>query len=611
MIALLALLTALAALAAGPAAAQQQSWIQVKAERTLREAEASARAYAARLSPVAGFRMRSGWYAIALGPFSRPEAERTLRQLRITRQIPADSYLTDGRGYLRQFWPAGAEAGAAASSAPDPQGTGAIAPAEPDDADMPPAAPAASALPDTVDETPQEARRSERALDGAARKELQRALKWEGHYGGAIDGDFGPGTRRAMAAWQAAEGHAPTGILTSAERRTLLERYRAARESLGLQIVQDLTAGIEIALPMKLLGEDGIDPPFLRYSGPEGSQIRVLLISQSGSADTLRGLYEIMQTLRIVPLDGPRSFNGRSFSLVGRDAHIISTTFARLKEGEIKGYTLVWPADDEKRMRLVLEAMRQSFRALPGAVLPDAAGSAAVPEGDLLAGLEIRRPERRRSGFFVSRAGDVLTTAEAVQGCGRITLDGETRADVAAEDAQLGAALLRPRTALAPMGIARLRKGLPGPGAEIAAAGYSFGGELGAPSLTFGRFLRAGGLRGEAALSRLELQSTAQDGGGPLLDDAGRVFGMVLPPADSGPRKLPPELRFAINGEALAAFLAGAGAASAGAGTAARPASADGGIRVSQTETGGAAALDAEDLQAIGSAMTVLVECWN
>ncbi len=611
---LIGLLALLAATAAHPATAQQNSWIQIKAEPTLRKARESAREFASRLSPVAGFVLRSGWYAIALGPFSRADAEQTLRQLRITRQIPSDSYLTDGGAYLRQFWPIGGEIGSAgpapappAARLPEdqPADRAAGSASEPDDADLPPSDGNVAVQP--AEETPQQARQAERALDGAARKRLQEALKWEGHYSGAIDGDFGPGTRRAMAAWQQAEGFEPTGILTTSQRRMLIRRYETALESLGLQTVQDLTAGIEIALPMKLLRQDGADAPFLRYVARDGSDIQVLLISQAGSVETLRGLYEIMQTLRIVPLEGPRRFNGKSFSLVGRNAHIVSTSFAMQSGGEIKGFTLVWPADDEKRMRLVLNAMQRSFKPLPGAVLPDTAGAVPVPHGDLLAGLEIRRPIRQRSGFFIDDAGDILTTGEAVQGCERITIDGETGAGIAASDAQLDLALLRPESALAPMGVARIRQGLPGPGAEIAAAGYSFGGELGAPSLTFGRLASAGGLRGEAELVRLELETTAQDGGGPLLDDAGMVIGLVLPPMDEGPRRLPPRQRFAITADALSAFVARAGAArggasaqlmqgtlvSGGGGSSARP------------------ALDPEDLQRIGSSMTVLVECWN
>ena len=70
----------------------------------------------------------------------------------------------------------------------------------------------------------------------------------------------------------------------------------------------------------------------------------------------------------------------------------------------------------------------RAFARLPGTLEPIVA-----PEGtqriDLISGLEMRRPERARSGFFVDASGAVLTTAEAVRGCGRITLDESFEAE--------------------------------------------------------------------------------------------------------------------------------------------------------------------------------------
>jgi peptidoglycan hydrolase-like protein with peptidoglycan-binding domain len=44
-------------------------------------------------------------------------------------------------------------------------------------------------------------------------KEIQRRLNVLGLYDGGIDGDFGPGTRGAIAEWQRREGAQPTGML--------------------------------------------------------------------------------------------------------------------------------------------------------------------------------------------------------------------------------------------------------------------------------------------------------------------------------------------------------------------------------------------------------------
>ena len=51
---------------------------------------------------------------------------------------------------------------------------------------------------------------------------------------------------------------------------------------------------------------DHYEPPFVHYGERGGSGVRVLLISQPGDQSTLFGLYDILQTLEIVPLDGER-----------------------------------------------------------------------------------------------------------------------------------------------------------------------------------------------------------------------------------------------------------------------------------------------------------------
>ena len=61
-----------------------------------------------------------------------------------------------------------------------------------------------------------------------SREAIQVALQWEGFYTQAIDGAFGPGTRRAMAAYQRARGFPETGVLTTRQRTQLVDEYKAA-----------------------------------------------------------------------------------------------------------------------------------------------------------------------------------------------------------------------------------------------------------------------------------------------------------------------------------------------------------------------------------------------
>ncbi len=560
---------------AGQAVAQQTVWVQIEAQPNLTRAQAVARKYSGSLQSVNGFAMRTGWYAIALGPFSPTDAQDVLRQLRITRQIPQDSYIADGTSYRSQFWPIGVQATAPTQTAVAPITVPEVA--EP--------------APVVADETPAQAKRSEAKLSRPERKLLQKALKWEGFYTAAIDGAIGPGTRKSMAAWQRQEGYEATGVLTALQRQTLVTRYQDLLASVGTQSVVDTATGIQIDLPMALVELDRYEPPFAHFKPRTKDGVKVLLISQTGDAATLRGLYDIMQTLEIVPLNGARQIKGKSFTLSGENAEISSYTYAALANGQVKGFTLVWPTGTDKRHSLVLNAMKNSFRALPDTVLPDVYGDPGAQSVDLMSGLTVRKADLSRSGFYVSGDGGVLTTAQVVQSCQRVTLDETQEASVAAVDPALGLALLRPTTPLAPVRFARLRAGTPRLNSEIAVSGYSYGGMLGAPTLTFGTLADLRGLAGEANVDRLALQATPGDAGGPVLDNGGAVVGMLLPTDTAGNRRLPAGVSFAANASAISDFLGAQGITLA---------SLDGFENVAP-----------EDLTLVGADMTVLVSCWN
>ena len=55
-----------------------QAWIQLEAHPDLTASEEGARFYAQLGENVAGFRLESGWYVVALGPFNRQDAQARL-----------------------------------------------------------------------------------------------------------------------------------------------------------------------------------------------------------------------------------------------------------------------------------------------------------------------------------------------------------------------------------------------------------------------------------------------------------------------------------------------------------------------------------------------------
>ncbi len=565
------------------ARAQETVWVQLEAVRTLSLGQDRARAYANAFQNINGFRAPGGWYAIALGPYTRETANAELQTLKRSGLIPVDSYIALGDQYRQQFWPVGANA---LNAAPVPPQAGTAVVATPlDQAPLQPAF--------VPDETPREARASERRLVAEERRALQEALQWEGVYSAAIDGAFGPGTRRAMADWQAAQGYDATGILTTAQRAELIDGYRDAFAELGLASVRDDAAGIEMILPARKVRHDRTEAPFVHYDATDDDGVRVVLISQTGDEATLFGLYDIMQTLEIVPMNGPRERKKRSFVLSGQSADIHSYTYAQLSDGAVKGFTLIWKPEDQKVMARVSAMMQESFTPLKGAVLPDTALSddGASQRIDLLAGLEIRRPERSRSGFFVNGDGLVLTTTDLLSECRRLTIGDEIEADITARDDVLGLALLTPRTQLTPIAVAEFQASVPRLKSEVALAGFSYEDVLDLPIVTYGTLEDIRGLQGEDFVERLALSTLPGDAGGPVFDGTGAVLGMLLARSDTGTRKLPPEVNFAVDVPAIADFLGAAG--------------------LSPRASDGASPIDPEDLTTLAGDLTVRVSCWN
>ena len=562
-------------------------FVQIEAQPSLALATEAARDYAGRLPDVNGFALGGGWYGIALGPYARVDAEQVLRVYRSEREIPRDSYLAAPSDFRQQFWPVGANVlSQQLAPAPGLNDTTDVADtAEPETAPEVETAEVAPVV--EPDETRAEAQRSESRLTRDEKKDLQIALKWAGFYTGKIDGSYGRGTRGSMAGWQEANGYDATGVLTTRQRTALLKQYTAVLDALEPKLVQDARAGVSVVMPSARVSFEKYDYPFAHYSG-EGAA-KVLLISQKGDQTTLFGLYDIMQTLDIVPLDGPRERKERSFRLKGENDKIVSETIARLDNGMVKGFTLIWPAGDEEARTRLLAEMEKSFTTTSAALEPtdSRSGEQSI---DLVAGLTVRKPVLSRSGFFIDGRGTVITTAEAVGSCARVTIDQDAEAEVVALDTANGVAVLKPQDRLAPLEIGRFSASLPGLGSEVAVAGFSYEGALGAPSMTFGSLSDITGLNGEDNLKRLALATLPGDVGGPVLDAGGGILGMLLP-RETGARSLPDDVQFAASGDAIQGVLEQAGLAGA--------------------STNSASPLNPVDLSAAARDMTVLVSCWE
>lgn len=558
--------SALAVAWAMMAGAQEQVWVQIESYPSEETARARAAAYAGEFPNV---QVMSGgaWHAIVLGPFGADDAQAALDDLRSAGRVPDDAFVTDGTKFK-------------------PMGVLEMVPAtENTDAD--------SLLVPPADETPKQARASEAELSEADRMTLQSALKWYGFYDSSIDGAFGAGTRKSMAAWQEVSGFEPTGVLTTQQRATLVANHAADLAEFGFETVTEAEAGIEITLPLSLVVFDHYAPPFAHFTEKDGSGLQITLISEPGGVEALAGLYDVLQTLEVVPKTGPRERREASFTIEGVSDKVQSYAYAETRDGTIKGYLAAWKPADAARMQRILPALKASFRGIgdkaldPGLVPMDDATKAGM-----LSGLEFRQPKSVASGFFVDDKGHVATSLANVGACAKLTLGLDTEADLIAQDATTGLALLAAVSPMAPQAVAQLASASPAPGIEIAVAGYSYGARLPAPVLTFGRLEAAAGLTEEPGFLRLAAPLMAGDMGGPVLDTAGHVLGLAIPAPAGSAKHLPQGMALAAGSAPLAALLQGAGI-------------------VASVPAQGSAALSPDALNTAALGMTVQVACWE
>ncbi len=321
-----------------------------------------------------------------------------------------------------------------------------------------------------------------------------------------------------------------------------------------MQLVEDRAAGIAIEMPTNVVSFDGYTAPFAHFMATDGSEAGVHLISQPGDRTSLYALYDVMQTLSIVPLDGRRKKNRNNFLLTGTNDKIISHTEAYLSGGEIKGFTLVWPANRADQAQKLLDRMQRSFERQSG-VLPRGQGTDIEPGQAMLGGLDLRKATSIVSGAFINEDGMVLTTSQITESCERIAVFDDTEFELIRFAPEIGISLLAPKTDVQPIGFGTVRAAPNRLNTDVLVSGYSFGGTLSAPALTHGMIAASTGLQGEEHLDRLELSPFASDAGGPVLGANGEIVGILNTADNSGERLLPSGVSFMTDNTSVSNFL--------------------------------------------------------
>ena len=536
---LMALMLTYAQVASSQSAAPRQVWIQLETRLHLEDSLDSIKIYARDLTNVNGFEIDGGWFGVAIGPYAPEQADANLQKLRAEGNIPRTSFTTTGASYGARFYPPALTAEPSTTNATIQNTAPRTTPSSASEEE------AVTEPPISAAEQLAQTKASEQAMTNAEKKYLQRALAWAGFYDSAIDGLYGRGTRAAMKGWQSVNGYDASGVLTTTQRAQIISEYQFLLAGLGFEEVVDVQAGIALRLPSALLAPVSYDPPFATYAAKDTGLAQVILISQRGDRARLAALYEVMQTLNILPKTGPRNLAKSSFTIEAYDDRLHSTAFATLRDGDIKGLIFVWPRGDTARRARVKEEIFTSFTPL-SSTLGEAPilGTNLKPQGSL-GGLTIRKPSLTQSGVFISQEGHILTAARDFSECGHLELQDGLALGVTIQNAEL--AVLAPKQDAAPPSIGRFETQRPYAPQHVALGGYSYGGKLGAPSITMGQLQALTDLAGRTGVARLELDSLPGDIGGPIYDQHGSVIGILLPPPPQGSRQLPANVQFMAN----------------------------------------------------------------
>jgi peptidoglycan hydrolase-like protein with peptidoglycan-binding domain len=429
--------------------------------------------------------------------------------------------------------------------------------------------------------------RDERAL-------VQRALVWLGLYDGWIDGDFGAGTRAAIGGWQSRADREPTGTLTENETVALLADGLTAEGRLGWTATVDPANGIEIGYPSALMTErsqnesGGND-----YVDPIGSGV----LSTIRVRDVQQGAIDVFYNLSRRSTDDGRHVTydfrrGPIFILAGDTASGHFYERFEQRDTEIRGYRLSWAPWENDRYAPIAVAMSNSFYPFGGApttpgIYPvigplvaaaaarigegPAAGAPPTAEASVPAATggasgepatpPVKPPDTASgTGFVISREGEILTNAHVIRGCGAIEVGGVGAATVLAVDERRDLALLDTgatfQTTIPIRSGGQLELGEP-----VTVLGYPYRGIV-STSLTITQGIVSAIVGLDDDPSRFQLTAAVQPGnsGGPVIDEAGRLIGVVAARINDGyiasaTGSLPQNVNFGIRVELVDSFL--------------------------------------------------------
>jgi peptidoglycan hydrolase-like protein with peptidoglycan-binding domain len=287
---------------------------------------------------------------------------------------------------------------------------------------------AATAAPKRATTTPAPAR--DASIPLAERIAIQFDLAWTGDYNGLVNGEFNDKTTAAIKTFQRDRKFKETGTLNPQERALLAAAAKAKAAQVGWSMVDDPVTGALIGLPTKQVPNKSQGRSGTRWASAQGQvQIETFKIREPGT--TLAAVYEQQKKEPLTRRLEVSLLRPDFFILSGMQNLKRFYVRAEIKDGEVRGMTVLYDQAMEPIMDPVVVVMSSTFMPFPGV-----AGIAQI-------GAAPRRKVEYATGIVVSAAGHILTDRQVIEGCNVIVVGGYGDADRQAEDKNADLALLR------------------------------------------------------------------------------------------------------------------------------------------------------------------------
>ena len=253
---------------------------------------------------------------------------------------------------------------------------------------------------------------------------IQAALLWSGDFTGAAENGDDP-LAVAIKNFQKRKNYKVTGTLTDRERSELVGAAKNYQDEFGWSVVVDPATGIRIGLPTKMVPLAREARRGTHWSSRYGD-VQVETFRHVEPSLKLSALFEREKQEPATRKIEYSILRDDSFFISGLQGLKKFSVRAQIRNGEVRGFTMLYDQAMEGIVAPVMVAMASAFSPFPQRAAPFATLAKSVEYG---------------SGLVVSAQGHIVADARLTQGCQVIVAGGFGDAERIGEDK--GLALLR------------------------------------------------------------------------------------------------------------------------------------------------------------------------